>query len=40
LEKEFGNIYLDKMRAICLMEADFNWLMKLVFAEANDGPSL
>jgi hypothetical protein len=28
LEKEFGNIYLDKMRAICLMEADFDWLMK------------
>lgn len=26
LEKEFGDIYLDKMRAICLMEADFNWL--------------
>lgn len=33
LEKEFGNIYLDKMRAIWLMEADFNWLMKLVFAK-------
>jgi hypothetical protein len=33
LEKEFGNIYLDKMTAICLMEADFNWLMKLVFAK-------
>jgi hypothetical protein len=33
LEKEFGNIYLDKMRAICLMEADFSWLMKLVFAK-------
>ena len=33
LEKEFGNIYLDKMRAICLMEADFKWLMKLVFAK-------
>jgi hypothetical protein len=33
LEKEFGNIYLDKMRAICLMEADFNWLMKLVFTK-------
>ena len=34
LEKEFGNIYLDKMRAIFLMEADFNWLMKLVFVFA------
>jgi hypothetical protein len=33
LEKEFGNIYIDKMRAICLMEADFNWLNKLVFAK-------
>jgi hypothetical protein len=33
LEKEFGNIYLEKMRAICLMEADFNWLNKLVFAK-------
>ena len=33
LEKEFGNIYLDKMRAICLMEADFNWLNKLIFAK-------
>ena len=32
LEKEFGNIYLDKMRAICLLEADFNWLNKLIFA--------
>lgn len=33
LEKEFGNIYLDKLRAICLMEADFNWMNKLVFAK-------
>ena len=33
LEKEFGNIYLEKMRAICLLEADFNWLNKLVFAK-------
>ena len=33
LEKEFGNIYIEKMRAICLMEADFNWLNKLVFAK-------
>jgi hypothetical protein len=33
LEKEFGNIYLDKMRAICRLEADFNWLNKLVFAK-------
>jgi hypothetical protein len=33
IEKEFGNIYLDKMRAICLLEADFNWLNKLIFAK-------
>lgn len=33
LEKEFGNIYLEKMRAICLLEADFNWLNKLIFAK-------
>ena len=33
LEKEFGNIYIEKLRAICLMEADFNWLNKLVFAK-------
>jgi hypothetical protein len=33
LEKEFGNIYIEKMCAICLLEADFNWLNKLVFAK-------
>jgi hypothetical protein len=33
LEKEFGNIYIEKMWAICLMEADFNWLNKLMFAK-------
>ena len=33
LEKEFGNIYIEKMRAICLLEADFNWLNKLIFAK-------
>jgi hypothetical protein len=33
LEKQFGNIYLEKMRAICLLEADFNWLNKLIFAK-------
>jgi hypothetical protein len=26
-------IYLEKMRAICLLEADFNWLNKLIFAK-------
>ena len=24
LEKEFGNIYVDKLRVICLFEADFD----------------
>ncbi len=33
LEKLFGNIYMDKMRAICLLEADYNWLNKYVFAK-------
>ena len=33
LEKVFGNIYIDKMRAICLLKADYNWLNKYVFAK-------
>ncbi len=33
LEIVFGNIYMDKMRAICLLEADYNWLSKFVFAK-------
>ena len=32
LEKVFGNIYIDKMRAICFLEANYNWLNKFVFA--------
>ena len=32
LEKICGNNYVDKLRAICLFEADFNWWTKLVFA--------
>ena len=31
LEKTTGNIQVDKLRAILLMEADFNFLSKLVF---------
>ncbi len=31
LKKVFGNIYIDKMQAICLLEADYNWLNKFVF---------
>ncbi len=33
LEKVFGNIYINKMRAICLLEADYNWLNKYVFTK-------
>jgi hypothetical protein len=33
LEKVFGNIYIDKMRAICLLDANYNWLNKFVFAK-------
>jgi hypothetical protein len=33
LEKTFGNIMINKLRAICLLEADYNWLMKLIFAK-------
>ena len=33
LEKVFGNTYIDKMRAICLLEANYNWLNKYVFAK-------
>jgi hypothetical protein len=33
LEKVFRNIYIDKMRAICLLDADYNWLNKFVFAK-------
>ena len=32
LEKVFGVRLVDKLRAICLLEADFNWLNKLIFA--------
>jgi hypothetical protein len=32
LEKVFGNRFIDKLRAICLLEADFNWYNKLIFA--------
>jgi hypothetical protein len=33
LEKVFGIVYIDKMRAICLLAADYNWLNKYVFAK-------
>jgi hypothetical protein len=33
IKKVFGNIYIDKMQAICLLEANYNWLNKFVFAK-------
>ncbi len=33
LKKVFRNIYIGKMRAICLLEANYNWLNKFVFAK-------
>jgi hypothetical protein len=27
-----GNVFVHKLRAICLLEADFNWWNKLIFA--------
>ena len=36
LEKEFRAIYFDKLRDICLFEADFNWLQKLIFSKQMD----
>ena len=33
LEKILGNVFVRKLRAICLLEADFNWWNKLIFAK-------
>ena len=33
LEKVMGNTFVNRLRAICLFEADFNWWNKLVFAK-------
>ena len=33
LEKIAGQIYVNKLRAICLFEADFNYWNKLIFAK-------
>ncbi len=33
LEKVFGNIYIDNMRAICLLEANYNWLNKFMLTK-------
>ncbi len=31
--KVFGNIYINKMQEICLLEADYNWLNKFLFTK-------
>jgi hypothetical protein len=33
LEKIMGNVFVHKLRTICLLEADFNWWNKLIFAK-------
>jgi hypothetical protein len=33
LEKMLGNVFVHKLRAICLLEADFNWWNKFIFAK-------
>ena len=33
LKKILGNVFLHKLCAICLLEADFNWWNKLIFAK-------
>ncbi len=33
LKKIVGNVFVHKLRAICLLEADFNWWNKLIFAK-------
>ncbi len=33
LEKILGNVFVHKLHAICLLEANFNWWNKLIFAK-------
>ena len=37
LEKEYGNINIEKLRAFYLFEADLHWVLKMNFAKAYDG---
>jgi hypothetical protein len=39
LEKILGNVFVHKLCAICLLEADFNWWNKLIFAKKDDATS-
>jgi hypothetical protein len=40
LEKIVGNNFVLKLRAICLLEADFNWINKVVFEKQMIGSAL
>ena len=40
LEKIFGNNFIHKLRAICVLEANFNWIDKIIFAQRMIGSAL
>jgi hypothetical protein len=40
LEKIVGNNFVHKLWAICLLEADFNWINKIIFAKQMIGSAL
>ncbi len=40
LEKIVGNNFIHKLRVICLLEADFNWINKTIFARRMIGTAL
>ena len=37
LKKVFGSIMFEKLRAIILFEADFNWIQKVVYSKYMNG---
>jgi hypothetical protein len=40
LEKIVGNNFIHKLRAICLLKTDFNWINKIIFARFMIGTAL
>jgi hypothetical protein len=40
LEKIVGNKFVHKLRGICLLEADFNWINKVIFTKQMIGSAL
>ena len=40
LEKIIGNNFVHKLQAICLLEADFNWINKIIYARRMTGVAL